>query len=327
MAWVIGLLGLLGTLAVTGVVGRLQSELIASRFAQEAMDAADTLELRIQNYADALRSLRGLYKTTEHISQTQFLNFIDSQDLSRRYPGSLGITYGVRVLPDERQQFLARMQDHDGAGQPTFSIFPPGIRPVSYVVVFGAPVAINRAAMGFDSASPLAQRESLELARDTGELQASKPLQPIQAPNQGPGLILRLAIYRNGMPTSNLDQRRQAFLGYANAVFLIKDLVELSLPASVRQSLDFELRDGGSLAHVLSVGDAPSPFFRTSGPSRLPHLGLRFLGFPSLDTQRTLRVGERIWHIRVQARDGFIPVAERLHPSWCSCSGSQPPVS
>lgn len=315
VAWAAFLTGILLTVAMTGIMARLQAQKITSRFEQDATEARNTLEQRLQTYADVLKDVRGLYKLTNEVTRRQYFEYLESLDLIRRYPGILGLSFGVRVLPSELKAFEARMQDQLGfkAEGRTFAVFPPGPRPEHYVVIFGMPEAANRSVIGFDSGSSPEQLESLALARDTGQLQASGILSVIQDPDHGPGLILRLAVYRNGLPAGTVEERRRAFLGYANAVFRMRDLVGQALDDRTRKQLAFQFRDRGKGFGAEEQGPGQL-FYDTSEASSGSVRGLARLWIPPLDTHRVLYLGGRMWDIRIQAKPGYVTTQEQLQP-------------
>jgi signal transduction histidine kinase/CHASE1-domain containing sensor protein/CheY-like chemotaxis protein len=316
LAWAVFLVGILLTMAMARSMARLQAQKITTRFEQEATEARDALEQRLQTYANLLKDLRGLYKLSNGLTRQQYFDYIDGLGLLPRYPGILGINFGVRVLPSELKAFEARMQAELGwqAQGRTFAVFPPGPRAEYYVVVFGMPEATNRSAVGFDSGSAPEQLESLSLARDTGLLQASGPLALKQDPEQGAGLILRLAVYRNGLATATVAERRTAFVGYANAVFRMKDLAELALTERMHQQATYTFRERPGAATAGPKGLGPVFFATGAGPARGADRGLARLWIPPLDTHRDLGLGGRMWDIEVKARPGYVTSQEQLQP-------------
>src|SRR5690348_8267396 len=57
------------------------------KFEGAVSDSPEAIEARIRAYADILRGIRGMYIAADSVSRSEFRSYIESLDLSHRYPG------------------------------------------------------------------------------------------------------------------------------------------------------------------------------------------------------------------------------------------------
>jgi PAS domain S-box-containing protein len=164
------------------------------------------------------------------------------------------------------------------------------------IVLYGEPEGVNQAVLGFNSASSPQQRASLIEARDSGELRASGPMPVMQALTAGPGLVLRLALYEGTAVPDTLEGRRARFVGYVNAVFLLRLLSE---DATGRLSVD------GVRVSMSDVSGpaAPQPFLE--GGKDLPLHWWHSLAPASLERRVERTVAGRRWVLEFSAGPPF----------------------
>ncbi len=98
-------------------------------FDDTVSDARDAVAARIQEHADVLLGIRGLFIAVYPISREKFRDYIASLDLSRRYPGIQVIHYSQHLVAAQRQAFEAMVRADtsiDSRGYADFAIKPPG---------------------------------------------------------------------------------------------------------------------------------------------------------------------------------------------------------
>ena len=291
--WIL-VVGSLITAGVFMVTRSSQKQRARERFLDTVDVAQGRLEERLRICEDLLLGVRGLVQAQGDVDRDHFRTFLQAMDLGDRYPGLLGVAYGVPLALAGAEAIEARLQREHGRND---LCIHPGIGfGDDAIILFEEPEEPNRRALGFNSCSSPAQRNSVVAARDSGELRGSAPMALAQAPLAGPGLVLRLAIYQGSGVPKTVEGRRQKFTGYANAVFLMRQLAE---SAVVR------LPEEGVQAQFLDVTDATNPEpFLAAGSERPQHYWHVF-GPGALRETRRLKIGGRSWELRFTASKGF----------------------
>ncbi len=226
------------------------------RFQSQAADTKAALEHRVNFYADILYGMKALFASQGMITRAQFHAFVESLDLKNRYPGFDVVNYMVYVPDRERaafEQAVRRDTSLQPSGYPDFAIKPPGQRDAYYVIVYVEPMRGFEFAFGLDlGANPLASdpqalAAAVRLTRDSGQLITSGiPLRIKTAGGEYIGLAMRLAVYREGMPTDTVEQRRKAFLGSVGAGFNVENLMKGAIAGEKQQYMRFAVHDAGS---------------------------------------------------------------------------------
>ena len=236
LPWLILLIGISASLLLSNLIRNVIDDVARLRFEREARDALAVMQERIQFYSDILYALRALFASQGEVSRLSFKRFVESLDLAGRFPGFDVVNYAVYVPASEKERFVRSVRSDTSVnprGYPDFEIRPPGERPDYYVIAYIEPMAGFEFAFGRDlaanrdAADPQSLVRALEAARDSGKLTASGV--PIRIKSRGReyiGLALPLAVYRNGAPTSTVEERRAAYLGSVGAGFNINDLME-----------------------------------------------------------------------------------------------------
>jgi len=292
-----------GLLAAAGTgfwVCKAQITRARARFDAAVEESCDRLEQRVNHAEELLRGVRGLAQVQGGMSKAQFRSYLQAVEIEARYPGLLGVTYGIPVKSGDRESVLDRLRAEQH--RPELQVHPGWGFEGDTLVVFVEPEATNAGALGFNSASSPAQRDSLLAARDSGLPQASPPMSLAQAP-QEPGVVLRLAMYRTAGIPDTLEERRNAFSGCVNAVFLIKNLAAGSFQRVEGERIHLRLIDLHEPDRVfLESGAPPSPRW-------WQHLGPR--GFQD---SREIQVGGHRWKQDFRASSSFFQPNEVALP-------------
>ena len=266
---------LLAGLIVSGWLWSWTAELgdreAVENFDAEAADARDALDRRIQLHIELLRGLQAMFHASPEVSRKQFRDYLQSVDVATNYPGVRAIQFARRVTAARKTEFeRAVRQDTSlvSSGYPDFQIKPAGIRPEYVVVDYNEPMQGNEAAFGHDQAYEPKRREVMERARDSGQPAASAPITLVQDTSKEPAFVMRVPVYRPGLPRQTLEQRREAFIGQLSGVFRVRDLVRGDLSTSRANLLHVTVRDEGLIGATTSaVSEASeSPLFESGTP-------------------------------------------------------------
>ena len=269
---------------------------------------------RATRWSHALRAARSLWLSSDSVNRGEFSSFARSLNLSDRYPGLQGIGWRTVVTDGRAAGFVARTRR---VGEPTFTIKPPGRRPVYYVTVYSYPRIPFSSPLGADARTVPSIVTPLEQARDTGQTtlsnQTTLPGDLDLPPDRRPvAFELFVPVYRGDESGDGVAERRRRFLGWATGLPGNAVLTERTIPAPLVVGIGLAisvllgvllwlLAQVGALYHEVGRLGGPAAQDRPAGPLRRP--GVR--GAPA-----RLRAGQRHGD------------RERLRtaPSECTCS-------
>ena len=181
-----------------------------------ARNTQKSIESRAKSYANLLRGTASLFHANEHVSREQFHRYVANLGLQQNYPGVMNLNYSQAIDDAQRAAFETAMQrDYPPGrdGYPAFAIHPSAPRAHYSVLVYIEPIASAPEKYGYDIASRPLVAEALAQSRDTGHISNSGVPVPMEGRPQLTGMAMRLPVYRFGMPTGTVEQRRKAYQG------------------------------------------------------------------------------------------------------------------
>jgi signal transduction histidine kinase/CHASE1-domain containing sensor protein len=297
---------------------REQDRRSAAAFERDAGRIARDANIRLQTYFETLLSIRGLLATSTHLSDTggrtgvpsiraDLAGFIAALQLQQRYPGFQSIQF-VRPVADNDLSAFAETVRRDtsisAGGYPQFAIHPAGYAPIHYIVDFVDTVKGNEQAFGLDLTvlSP-SLLQTLELARDSGDVVASERLRLMQdrvGKHEQPGFAARVAIYRRGLPVATVAGRRAALAGFVGIVFRVEELMAEVIDGATRDAMAVRIEDEGLARPGTTQREATSVMYDSAGGDPGRHRTL----LPHLTARCALDVGQRRWNMIFSGYDG-----------------------
>ena len=309
LSWLILLVGIPASFLLASLIRNAIEDVARLRFEREARDALAVMQERIQFYSDILYALRALFASQGPVSRLQFKRFVESLELSSRFPGFDVVNYAVYVPAAQKERFIESVRHDasiDPAGYPKFDIQPPGERAEYYVIAYVEPMAGFEFAFGrdlaanLDAADPQHLVRALQSARDSGMLTASGV--PIRIRSRGReyiGLAMRLAVYRTGVPVDTVEQRRAAYLGSVGAGFNIEDLMRGVLRGPSMRYMALQVNDVRSASEDVDAAGVREQRLLFDSEALMdrqsPADATRF------EHVLPIEVGGRIWEVRFTA--------------------------
>jgi signal transduction histidine kinase len=196
------------------------------RFNNHLKYAQSLIDLRAKSHADLLRGAASLIQSTDRLTHDQFHAYVRGLDLEKNFPAVDVFNYATYISNAERASFLASppvAMESKLRERP--AITPPGIRPAYLVTSHVEPDPLNPGFFGIDLlANPFFGRQ-LAMERDQGTVQASgTPIPMLSQPNDA-HLGMRVAVYRGGLPTGTVEERRAAYIGSLGIAFSVRKLL------------------------------------------------------------------------------------------------------
>ena len=233
-----------------------------------ARNARQNIESRVQSYANLLRGAASLFRTSEHVSREQFHRYVDNMALQQNFPGVMNLNYAQEVSAAQRPAFEAAMRRAYRPGRdgyPAFAIHPPEPRAHYTVLVYLEPIASAADKYGHDIAARPLIGEALALSRDSGRISNSGVPVPMEGRPQLTGMAMRLPVYKLGMPTDTVAQRRAAHQGSVGIGYDLVTMVRGVLADMPVRNVRLSLFDIGPQARApLDLPHTMRPIFDSS---------------------------------------------------------------
>lgn len=223
----------------------------ASEYANEA---TGMVKDRLNIFEETLRAGVGLFAGNGTVSKDQFSNFINTSAVLERYSGAQSVGYAKVVPAAEVTSFRDMIR---ATMDPSFTPHPEGSRDIYVPVIYIEPQSdINKRIVGFDIYSDSARVSALETARDTGTVAITGVVQSVvDKTENGRSFVMYAPQYKQGMPTTTVEQRRAAIEGYMYSGFRITRFMESVLPADNDEDMSFKVTVGSDKAAFYSAPD------------------------------------------------------------------------
>lgn len=244
---------------------------------------------RMLNYELVLRGGAGLFAGSESVKREEWRAYVNKLKIEQSYPGIQGIGYSVIIPPSKKDSHVREVRSR---GFSNYRIWPEGNRDVYTSIIYLEPFDWrNQRAFGYDMLSEPVRRAAMERARDTDTAVISEKVILVQETGQGAqtGFLMYMPVYRNGAPSSTVEERRRAVLGYVYSPFRMNDLMRGILGRNL-PDVGLEIFDGDRITAGSIMYDSVGKAGRRSAFSRTATIDLngrtwtlRFTSLPSFD--------------------------------------------
>ena len=200
------------------------------------------LQEEIESHVHILRAAQALVHSQHRITREEFHRFARNLDFVHNYPALRNLNYAFYVRHQDKHAFEEGIRRDDSLspdGYPEFAIRPAGDRAHYHVLTYLEPQEETIGAFGFNMLSVEAALSALARMRDTSSVTSTGL--PIRIGKENPysAIVMRLPVYRKGMPTASTEQRQAALagsIGIAVDLHAVMDIVagKLSQPGRIR---------------------------------------------------------------------------------------------
>ncbi len=189
-----------------------------ARFGDSTQATEEALERRTKAYLDAMFGARGLYNASQSVTQRDWSDYVKGIEPAGRFEGLQALGYAQRVDPQQREAFMRETRDEGLPGMRP-DLTPDGERSVYFPLTRAGPlVEANQSILNYDFYAEDVHRETMDLARDSGEPRATKAVYVLGEAPAGSmadlalrrGFFVYLPIYQEGEPLGSVAERRRA---------------------------------------------------------------------------------------------------------------------
>ena len=288
-------------------------------FEESTQATQEALERRTKAYLDAMFGARGLFYASDSVTRKDWSDYvIKGIEPASRFGGLQALGYAQRVEPERRKSFMRRARD-EGLPEMRPDLNPGGERSAYFPLTYIGPLGeANQRMLNYDFYAEGVHREAMDLARDSGEPQATNMVYVLSKAHPDvtanlalrPGFVVYLPIYQEGEPLGSVGERRRALRGFIVGSFISDELLEGIFKGSFDPAIDFEVYDGGS--------NASSPLlYDRDGIKRVEKKRSEFL----FSKKSRIAVAGREWTLYFATLPAFEKGAERKLPPFVLASG------
>jgi PAS domain S-box-containing protein len=194
---------------------------------------------RMSRYEDALYTGVVVIQTQNgKIDSKDWKRFSKALKLESMYPGVNGIGVIFHVPPEKLDDFIKEERNQ----RLDFHIHPLHDKNEYWPITYIEPIRGNEQAVGLDMAFEKNRLLAAKQARDTSEVQITKPIILVQDAKKSPGFLQFVPFY-NSHDIATKEQRRKHFVGHVYAPFIMQKLITGVLDQDNRHVI-FSIYDG-----------------------------------------------------------------------------------
>ena len=225
-------------------IDKQQSAILEERLEALTDMLSEQLLDRITRYEYGLRAARGVIMAAgeDGLDLSTFRQYSQSRELDREFPGTRGFGFIRKVERDDETSYLEQIHQ---SGRTDFKIreLNPHSNP-RFVIEIIEPVERNKQAVGLDIASELNRRTAAMTAMLNAQPVLTDPITLVQATGQtDQGLLFLLPVYRSGMPTNSVRQRRAAGFGFSYTPLVVSEVLHDDIFDSPEYAISIEDSD------------------------------------------------------------------------------------
>jgi len=258
------------------------------------------IDVRLKDHEQILISGAALFDASDQVTREQWKTFVQRLNAESNLPGIQGIGFALRIPPD---RLAHHVKDIRSEGFPNYDVRPEGDRGDYSSIIYLEPfLGRNLRAFGYDMLSEPVRRSAMERARDHNEAALSGKVVLVQETDKDiqAGSLMYVPVYRTGMPTGTVEQRREALFGWVYSPYRMTDLMRGTLGGwDSLESLRIRLQvyDGTLLFSDAILYDSQAANDMGLAPQFTEDLQVTFNGSPW--TLRFIQAGGQVSHVKV----------------------------
>ncbi len=293
-------------LIIIGMFAQVQQNVVRqdlqTNFNKTISEVENVFATRMDIYSNTLTGTRGLFASSQEVTEDEWRSFISTYQLPTTFPGLRALGY-AKITSAQATQVRA------SAGAQPIAILPDkSNESVRAPIVYIEPkTKIAAKYIGRNLFSDPVLSEVLKEVRDDGKARLSgRFVDPDIKDTDGVDALLVAPIYKRGLPITTVAERQVAIEGYAFGAVHVGSLVESAI-SNRASDVDFEIYDGIDIK-------SDALMYRRHPESS---------GEPRLTEKTTLFLAEQPWTIVYAAQPGFrLSPEEEFSPTLLLVGGS-----
>ncbi len=225
-------------------VSQWEQEKIENELKAKANYISSEIEERLGVYLEVIRSIEGLFASSNYVEETEFRNFV--QGPLSRYHGLQALSWDLRLKESDRAEFTKILKQRDIELKeltPEGQVVPARKMNEYVVPWFIEPEATNRTALGFNLYSNESRKKAIQLAISSGEATVSNRLQLIQDPKHAFGLLIFVPVYEKNKSLDTTENREKYAMGVVVGVLKLEAFIKTTFAEYNFSGINFEIED------------------------------------------------------------------------------------
>ncbi|MEI7812833.1 MAG: CHASE domain-containing protein [Ignavibacteria bacterium] len=217
--------GLLLTLTASLVMKSFIEKNAEKEFISTCTEINNKILTTLLTDARLLRSYTSFYENSDIVTRNSWRNFSTGQMIENNSSGIYGVGYAAIILPGQLTLHEKKIQSE---GFPQYSVRPKGKREIYTSIIYTEPFSgENSQSFGYDMFSEPVRRTAMEKSRDNNLVSLSGKIMTGKGTNEDmqAGMLMYAPVYRKGMPTNTVEERRHAIIGWAYSSYKINNLM------------------------------------------------------------------------------------------------------
>lgn len=222
--WGLLLLGTMLTLTLAFYIKSSEDRLEEQKFKAECSSLQGLIDGRLADHARLLMGGAALFETSEMVTREEWRIFTQHLQVDKTLPGIQGFGFALLIPRADLPRHIEEIRQQ---GFPEYQVRPAGEREMYSSIIYLEPFSgRNLRAFGYDMFSEPVRRSAMERARDTGSAALSGKVTLVQETDKEvqAGTLMYVPVYRNGLPTDTVEQRRAAIFGWVYSPYRMNDL-------------------------------------------------------------------------------------------------------
>lgn len=261
------------------------------------------IEARMHAQAQLLQSAAAVFIASKAVTREEWHAFSWFQRLENILPGLQGLGF-AQVIP--REQLTRHIEEIRNQGFPGYTVKPEGNRELYTAIIYLEPFSgKNLRDIGYDMFSEPVRRQAMERARDLNAAILSGKVTLVQEDDRDlrAGTLMYVPVYRKGMATDTVVQRRAALLGWVYSPCRMDGLMQAILGGWEQEAgkrIRLRIYDNQHYSpDALLYDSKPGQTTETAGAA------------PGLTLKIPLSINDRVWYllftdIDTQAEKGHV---------------------
>lgn len=261
-------------------------DLASSRLELATQDLRANITARLEMYEDALYGTKGLFTSTDEVTQEEWQNYMKETKLFDRHPGLEIIAYAPVVRPENLGNYENTFKTKVYPDQPTELYVP-----ITYLEAISNEF---ESTVGYNVYSEAERKTAIDHAINNNSLAITNQIIPYSQrgrPNPEKVVALFIPIYSKGSDLSTVEQRRANVSGVLTTRMKMSDLMN-NLNLAVAPGLKFQVFDSSSSGELTE-----SSLLYNSGEDYILKPGF-FSNFSKVDQ---INFSNKTWQIKYTA--------------------------
>lgn len=224
-SYIILIIGILLTLLITFYTKQDIENRSKNEFGLVCNEIKTKIITRLYSHAQLLRSGSSFFTASDTITRKDWNVFYQNSKLERNLPGIQGFGFSLLIPKSKLQQHIEHVRKD---GYPNFKVYPEGEREIYTSIIYLEPFKDrNLRAFGYDMYSEPVRRAAMEKARDYDLASLTGKVLLVQETDEDlqPGTLMYVPVYKKGMPTNTIEERRSAIIGWVYSPYRMQDLL------------------------------------------------------------------------------------------------------